>query len=167
MSNADEQHYYYKNHILLKELFKHKEGIIVGTACMGSPFARLYRDNEIEKSEKLFKLFVEQFGDDFYAEVQLNEITHSIDNFKEGQISVNEWMISLAKKYDVPIVLTGDVHYAAKGLDKIQTLAIAISRGVTLKEMDWDLEGKSLFYMDKKDFFQFNQNGVIIIQKKN
>ena len=158
ISNSDEQHYYYKNHILLKELFKHKEGIIVGTACMGSPFSRLHMDGEVEKSEKLFKLFKEQFGDDFYAEIQLNEITHSIDNFKEGQKSVNEWIIHLAKKYEVPIVLTGDVHYATKGLDRIQTLAIAISRGVTLKEMDWDLEGKSLFYMDKKDFRQFNKD---------
>ncbi|RLD64541.1 MAG: hypothetical protein DRJ01_00475 [Bacteroidetes bacterium] len=158
ISNSDEQHYYYKNHILLKELFKHKEGIIVGTACMGSPFSRLHMDGEVEKSEKLFKLFKEQFGDDFYAEIQLNEITHSIDNFKEGQKSVNEWIIHLAKKYEVPIVLTGDVHYATKGLDRIQTLAIAISRGVTLKEMDWDLEGKSLFYMDKKDFHQFNKD---------
>jgi len=156
-SNSDEKHFYYRNQITIKELFEHKEGLIVGTACMGSPFARLYRDEEIEKSEKLFKLFVDNFGDDFYAEIQLNEITHGIDNFEEGQISVNEWIISLAKKYNVPIVLTGDVHYAKPGLDKIQTLAIAISRGVTLDELDWELEGKNLFYMDIPDFHRFNK----------
>jgi len=158
ISNADEKHYYYKNHILIGELFEHKEGIIVGTACMGSPFARLYRDSGKEQSEKLFKLFKDQFKDDFYTEVQMNEITHSIDNFEEGQKSVNEWMIYLAKKYDVPIVLTGDVHYSKPGFDKIQTLAIAISRGVTLEELDWELEGKSLFFMDVKDFHTFNKD---------
>lgn len=157
ISNADERHYYYKNHILLKELFEHKEGIIIGTACMGSPFSRLYMDGETEKSRKLFKLFKEQFGEDFYAEIQMNEILHSIDTFKEGQKSVNEWIIKLAREYDVPIVLTGDVHYAEKGLDKIQTLAIAISRRVTLEEMDWDLESKNLFYMDVSDFHTFNK----------
>ena len=157
-SNSDTEHFYYKNHITLKELFEHKEGIIVGTACMGSPFAKLHREEGKEKSEKLFKLFVDQFGDDFYTEIQLNEITHEIDNFEKGQISVNEWMIELANKYNVPIVLTGDVHYAKPGLAKIQTLAIAISRGVTLDEMDWELEGKSLFYMDVKDFHKFNDD---------
>jgi DNA polymerase-3 subunit alpha len=159
-SNADDKHFYYRNQITIQELFEHKEGIIVGSACMGSPFARLYRDGEegIEKSEKLFKLFVNQFGDDFYAELQMNEITHSIDNFEKGQISVNEWIISLAKKYNVPITLTGDVHYSKPGLDKIQTLAIAISRGVTLDELDWELEGKSLFYMDTPDFHKFSKD---------
>jgi len=156
-SNADEKHFYYKNHILLNDLFKNKEGIIVGTACMGSPFAKLYREEGPEKSEKLFKIFVDKFGDDFYTEIQMNEITHKIDNFEKGQISVNEWMMKLANKYNVPIILTGDVHYAKPGLDKIQTLAIAISRGVTLDELDWELEGKSLFYMDIPDFKEFNK----------
>jgi len=148
LSNSDEKHYYYTNHILIKEIFEHKEGIIIGTACMGSPFARLYRDDKKDLSEKLFKTFKEQFGEDFYAEIQMNEITHPIDNFEHGQKSVNEWMISLAKKYDVPIVMTGDVHYAEPGLDKIQTLA----------ELDWKLEGKSLFYMDESDFHKFNED---------
>jgi len=158
LSNSDTKHYYYKNHITLKELFEHKEGIIVGTACMGSPFAKLYREEGEEKSEKLFKLFVDNFGDDFYTEIQLNEITHEIDNFKEGQKSVNEWMLKLANKYNVLVVLTGDVHYAKPGMAKIQTLAIAISRGVTLDEMDWELEGKSLFYMDVSDYYKFNKD---------
>lgn len=163
LSNSDEKHYYYRNQITIKELFEHKEGIIVGSACMGSPFARLYREEGAEKSEKLFKLFVEQFGEDFYAELQMNEITHELEAsedgqvFEKGQISVNEWIISLAKKYNVPIVLTGDVHYQSPGLDKIQTLAIAISRGVTLSELDWELEGKSLFFMGVEDFHTFNK----------
>ncbi len=158
ISNLDEKHYYYQNHILIKELFEHKEGIIVGTACMGSPFARLYRDGEKELSEKMFKLFKEQFNDDFYAEIQMNEIVNVMDNFEKGQISVNEWIINLAKKYNVPVVLTGDVHYSKKGLDKIQTLAIAISRGVTLNELDWELESKNLFYMEESDFYKFNED---------
>ncbi len=53
ISNSDERHYYYKNHILLKELFKHKEGIIIGTACMGSPFSRLHMMEKL-KNQKNF-----------------------------------------------------------------------------------------------------------------
>jgi len=157
-SMSDEKHFYYKNHITIKELFENKEGIIVGTACMGSPFARLYRDKKIVEAEKLFKLFKNQFGEDFYAELQINEIDHSIDNFEEGQKSVNAFILRLAKEYDVPVVLTGDVHYSKKGMAKIQTLAIAISRKVTLDELDWELEGKSLFYMDIPDFKKFNED---------
>lgn len=157
ISNFDEKHYYYRNQLKIDEIFNHKEGLMIGTACMGSPFARLYREKGPESSEKLFKLFVDELKDNFYVEVQINEITHKIDNFEKGQISVNEWMISLAKKYNVPIALTGDVHYPEPGLDKIQTLAIAISRGVTLDELDWELEGKSLFFMDENDYKRFNK----------
>ena len=157
ISNADEEHFYYRNNLLIKEVLKYNEGVIVGTACMGSPFARLYRVGKKDQSEKLFKIFLDTFGDDFFVEVQLNEITNSIDELKEGQKSVNKWMISLAEKYNVPIVMTGDVHYAEKGLDRIQTMAIAISRGVTLDELDWDIEGKHLYYHGVDDYLEFNE----------
>jgi DNA polymerase-3 subunit alpha len=124
---------------------------------MASPFATLLRMGKKEESERLFKKFKDELGENFYVEVQFNEITKKIDELEEGQKTINDWLVSLAKKYDVPIVLTGDVHYPEKGQDEIQTLAIAISRGVKLKDLTWELESKNLYYTDLDDFKEFNK----------
>jgi len=157
ISNKDKEHFYYRNMITIKELFENKEGVIVGTACMASPFATLLRMGKKEESERLFKKFKDELGDNFYVEVQFNEITKKIDELEEGQKTINDWLIHLANKYNVPIVLTGDVHYPEKGQDEIQTLAIAISRGVKLKDLTWELESKNLYYTDLNDFKEFNK----------
>src|SRR6056297_3013979 len=68
LSNSDEKHFYYRNNILIKEIIENKEGLIIGSGCGNSPFNKLFRAGEEEKAEKLYKLFVDEFGDDFYTE---------------------------------------------------------------------------------------------------
>lgn len=159
ISNADTDHFYYRNHITVEELFENKEGLIVGSGCMNSPFSRAFREGNKEVSEKLFKAFCENFGDDFYVEIQMNELVNpdQINGFSEGQKSINEWMISLAKKYNKKILITGDVHYAKKGQDQLQTLGIAMKNGEKIGSMTWEIESKNLYYHDIQDYIDFNK----------
>lgn len=159
ISNSDTDHFYYRNHILVEELFEHKEGLIVGSGCMNSPFSRAFREGNEEVSERLFKAFHDQFGDDFYVEIQMNELIKpdQIEGLPEGQKSINKWLISLAKKYNKRIVITGDVHYAEKGQDQLQTLGIAMKSGEKIGAMTWEIESKNLYYHDVEDYIKFNE----------
>jgi DNA polymerase III subunit alpha len=157
ISNKDASHFYYMPRITLKELFEHKEGLIVGSACMANPFVKRVRIGKADEAEKLFEKFVQEFGEDFYAEVQLNEITNSMDYLTSGQKTANEWMMQMANIYGVPIVMTGDVHYLEPGQDIIQTISIAIRNKTTMDNLNFELESKNLYYHDEEDFIKFNE----------
>ena len=157
LSNKDTDHYYYNPRITFDELFEHNEGIMVGTACIASKWGKLLRQGREQEAKDLFLKFKEIFGDRFYAEVQLNELTEEMENLQFGQKSLNDWIIKTAKENDVPVVLTGDVHYVDPGMDVVQTIGIAIRNKETIDNLSFELEGKSLFYARVQDFLRFNK----------
>lgn len=159
MSHHDEGHFYYKNHNTFEEIFKFSEGLIAGTACISSPFAKYLRNGEPEKGEELFKQFKEVFKDNFFAELQLNELTDdTIEGLEEGQKTVNNYISYLADKYDVKKVITGDVHYAEPEDEIIQRLSISFSTASTKGKADnFEINTKSLYYHSVDDYKDFNK----------
>lgn len=157
LSMKDEDHFYYTNRITEQELFENSEGVIVGSGCMASNWGRLIRSGNIEQAEELFKKYVNHFGENFYAEVQLNELNYEMDEAPEGQKTINDYMIEWANKYNVPIVLTGDVHYLEKGQNQLQTLSIAIRNKSTIDNLTFEIESKNLYYHDEEDYIDFNK----------
>ena len=156
ISMAAENHFYYNNHSTFSEIFQYKDGVICGTACMMSPFANALKEGKPEKSEELFKLFLDNFKDDFYVEVQLNELTRTIGELKEGQKTVNDFLIALANKYGVPIVITGDVHYLEKEDYRIQDISLAMREKRTMNDPGFTLESRTLYYHDIDDYRYFD-----------
>lgn len=93
----DENSYYYKPRIDWETLREHSDGLICLSACMASII-------NTENGEEWFKRYKELFQDRFYAEIQpLN---------MEKQWAYNGKVIGLARKYNVPLVVTTDAHYS-------------------------------------------------------
>ena len=156
--SMQDDHFYYSPRVLWEEVKKYNEGLILGTACIGSKEGRLLLNKEnIEENlylaEQLFKEKSEIFDNRMFAEIQINEL--------DIQKQYNEFIINLASKYNVPICLTGDVHYSKKIDSEIQTLSIMISRKQTISDMDsdkfFDIEAKNLFYQSEQDFNNLNK----------
>jgi len=157
ISYKDVEHYYYNNRILEKELFDNSEGIIVGTACLASKWNRLIMDGKIKEAEKLFVKYRDHFKDNFYTEIQINEITNTIDKAEFGQKTVNEVMMSFAEKYDVPIYIGGDVHYLNPGDDLLQSVSIAIRNKETMDNLSWELESRHMYYKNEITVLKLNK----------
>ena len=149
IANIDEDHYYYKPRNTFEELFQYKEGIIVGSACLASVFSQCVLNGNEEKAEAYFKKFVDELGENFYAEVQLNELV-------EEQKKYNDWIIATAAKYNVPVVLTGDVHYATPEGAQTQRFIFNLRKDED-SEGDDTYKCKSLFYQGVEDFKEFNK----------
>lgn len=149
ISNSDEEHFYYKPRISFDELFRYKEGLVVGSACLASPFSNLIKFGREQEAVSLFERFYTEFGENFYAEIQLNEIT-------DEQKSYNNWIISMATHYGVPIVITGDVHYATPDGADTQKFLFNL-RKEEESEGDDTYRCKSLFYQSVEDFKEFNK----------
>ena len=157
MSMSDEKHFYYNPRITKQELFEHHDGLMVGTGCLANPFATLLRQGKAEEAEKELLSYYNIFKSSLYIEVQLNELTKRIDSLEFGQRSVNDFMVNVGKRYNIPVVLTGDVHYLDKGQDKLQTLAIAIRDKATIDNLQFELESRELYFHDTKDYLEFNE----------
>lgn len=94
-----EDHLYYKPRVDEADIRAHSEGVICLSACMASIV-------NTENGEEWFSKFKEIYGKNFYAEIQPLNI--------EAQQMYNAKVISLARKYDVPLVVTTDAHYSTK-----------------------------------------------------
>lgn len=156
ISMADTDHFYYVNRITFDELFEYKEGLIATTGCMGSIFNRSHLEGETEKADKYFDKFLQEFGSDFYGEVQLNEFSKSNSEVGEQQI-VNDYIVEKCGKEGVSVYIGGDVHYLDPGEDWVQTLSIAVRNKDTIDNLSFELEGKHLYYHDVKDYIEFNE----------
>lgn len=154
--SMDDEHFYYNPRITTQELFKYSKGLVVGTACLANKVSEHIIKGNLETAEEVYKSYLEVFKDDFFTEIQINEMVNEIGEAKEGQKTVNSVMIDLANKYSVPIVITGDVHYLEDWQHKLQTLAIAIRDKTTIDNIKFELESKMLYYHDVKDYIKFN-----------
>ena len=151
LSNSDDEHFYYKPRISLKELFEYNEGIMLGTACLASIFANFLKRGEDKKAEEMFQEFILHFSDRMYAEVQINEVSY--ENL--DQKKYNEWLIFQATKNGIPIVLSGDTHYVNKDDWNVQQMAFRISRDGLGEETQHVC--KSIYYKGIDDYLELNK----------
>jgi DNA polymerase-3 subunit alpha len=84
-------------------LLKHHEGLIATTCCLGAEVPQAILKKGEEEAEKVFKWWLDLFGEDYYVELQRHDIP--------DQIRANEVLIRFARKYNVPIIASNDSHY--------------------------------------------------------
>lgn len=89
-----------------KIIEKYKEGLIMTTACIGSRTAKLIAKDKQEEAEALIVKWHDMMKDDFYLEIQ--------PLLNEDQYKVNCFYMQMSDKYNIKLVATNDVHYAAK-----------------------------------------------------
>ncbi|HIO42043.1 MAG TPA: PHP domain-containing protein, partial [Aquifex sp.] len=129
--------FHYKPRIDLEVLNEHREGLICLTACLkGLPTYYASRGEEREAEKWLLKL-VEIFGkDDLYVELQPHDI--------EEQITANRILVGLAKKHDLKLIATCDVHYL-KPEDKVAHMILtALQMKTTYQELIQTPHGQKL-----------------------
>jgi len=64
-------------------------------------------DGKIEEAEKKFRLFKTKFPNRFYIEIQVHPSIKELS-------SLTKLQVEMARKLDIPIVATNDVHYVEK-----------------------------------------------------
>jgi len=116
--NAVRENFYYRPVILLKELLENSEGLIMLSGCSSGLFTMLIRERS-DKIEYYLNLFKETFGDDFYAEIQPQ-------NIEDNQV-IMEQLHKIAKEKNIKCVFTNDSHYPLKEDKEVHDAVKAIS----------------------------------------
>lgn len=98
--------YYYKPRIDYKILKEYSNGLVCLSACVAGDIPQYILQQNYEEAEKLIKWFKEVFKEDFYLELQ----NHGL----EEQLVVNAKLREYAKRFNIKLVATNDVHYIYK-----------------------------------------------------
>src|SRR6478736_1499241 len=126
-SNASLNGYYYRPRVDIDMLAKHKDGIIATSACLGGPLANNLLYERPDQARDYAVKLAEIFGRErFFVEIQ--------DHGLKEQLQVNKDLISLAKSFDLPMVVTNDVHYCNQADSPAQELLVCIQTNTTLSD---------------------------------
>lgn len=140
VSTAHFEGFSYKPRIDEALLFKHSEGIICTSGCMGSIFNRLLLDKKIEEAEEKLLAFKKQFPGRFFVEIQMHPAIEELTELTKLQVK-------LARKLDIPLVATNDVHYVERDDAHAQDALLCVQ---TRKLM---ADKKRMTMMDSPDFY--------------
>lgn len=120
--------YYYKPRIDLEVLEKYSEGLICLSACLAGAVNQEILNGNMEKAEETALWYKKVFKDDYYLELQNNGI--------KEQVLVNQKLVQIARKLDIPIVGTNDAHYLKKEDSYNHEVLLCIQTGKRMSDVD-------------------------------
>jgi len=137
-----------------KELIlQYHKGLIATTCCLGAEVPRTILKKGEDEGERVFKWWLDIFGEDYYVELQ----RHSIPE----QDKVNQVLLRFAEKYNVKVIATNDSHYVDQQDANAHDILLCINTGEkqstpTVKEFDDDvsMKGKRFAFYNDQFFFK-------------
>lgn len=159
--------YYYKPRIDLETLEKYHEDLICCSACLAGSLPQAILDGNMEKAEEIALWYKNLFGEDYYLEIQTNTL--------KEQALVNQKLVELSRKLDIPLVATNDAHYTRKQDAYNHEVLLCIQTGKKMSDIDRMKFATDDFYIkspeEVKEFFpnfpEALENTVKIAEKCN
>lgn len=139
VSKASIDGFYYKPRVDCDFLKNHSEGLIALSACLGGEVQNDVIKGRIDKAEEAAIKYKEIFKEDFYLELQ----NHGMEEQKKA----NEVNIELAKKLDIPLIATNDVHYIKQEDSKAHDILLCIQTGKTIEDENRMRYASDQFYL--------------------
>jgi len=144
ISLANIEGYYYKPRIDKELLRQYHEGIIALSACVAGEIPQAILRGNNERAEALVAEYVEIFGqDNFFLEIQ----DHGLPEEK----TVNRALRELAKKYDIGLVATNDVHYVHADDSEFHDILLCVQTGRTINDPDRMRFSGSDYYLKSEE----------------
>ncbi|MFA9397515.1 MAG: DNA polymerase III subunit alpha [Clostridiaceae bacterium] len=143
VSTASTRGFYYKPRVDHEFLKLHSEGLIALSACLAGEVQSHISNRKMEEATETALFYKDCFKDGFYLELQYHKI--------EEQLHVNEELIKLSKKLDIPLIASNDVHYINKEDAKAHDILLCIQTGKTLEDENRMRYPSDEFYLKSKE----------------
>ena len=143
--------YYYKPRIDLEILEKYHEGIICLSGCLAGAVSQAILNGNIEEAENVAKWHHNVFGEDYYLEIQNNGV--------KEQVMVNQKIIQIARRLDIPIVATNDAHYLKREDAYNHEVLLCIQTGKRMTDEDrMRFETDELYVKSPEEMSEYFKN---------
>ncbi len=137
------------------DLELYHEGIIACSACLAGEVPSYILKGELDKAEESVKWFKNLFGDDYYLELQRHEVKDPTQRANREtfplQQQVNRQLVELARKYDIKLVCTNDVHFVDEENAEAHDRLICLSTGRDLDDPNRMLYSKQEWFKTKAE----------------
>ncbi len=159
--------FYYKPRIDKKLLRENNKGLIGLSACLAGEIPQAIIKGKPDKAEKLALEYQEIFGpNNFYLELQHHPNL-------EGQEKVNQALIKIAQKNNIPLVATNDTHYVKAEDNEAQDVLMSIQTDkrlddrerLTMRADDFSLRPTEQMIKDFKHVPEAIENTQKIVDK--
>jgi len=118
--------FYYKPRIDNEILRDLSEGIICLSGCLKGEIPKLILADKITEAKQVAGYYKDIFGDDFYLELQ--------DNNLAEQKKIIPQLIKISKDLSIPVVATNDVHYLQKEHARAHEILLCLQTQTTLND---------------------------------
>lgn len=128
--------FYYNPRIDHSLLEKYHDGLICSSACLAGEVPQKIMNGDMAGAEASIQWFKNLFGDDYYLEVQRHKTDKPGGDTEvyERQKEVNKIIFDLAKKYNVKVIATNDVHFVEEEHGEAHDRLICLSTGKDLDD---------------------------------
>ena len=119
--------YYYKPRVDKETLRKYHEGLICSSACLAGEIAGYLNRMLYDKAEAAALEYLDIFGrGNFYLELQ--------DHLDGAQTLVNQRLIQMSQKLDIPLIATNGCHYTYPDDAKAHDILLCLQTGKKLSD---------------------------------
>lgn len=143
ISHAHLEGFYYVPRIDMELLKAHSKGLICLTSCLKGQIPQLILRNDEKNLQTTVEQYLSLFEDRLFLELQ--------DNGIPEQKKVNEGLIGLSKRYQIPLVATNDCHYLKREEARAHELLLCIQTGKTVNDHDRLKLSTDEFYFKSPD----------------
>jgi DNA polymerase-3 subunit alpha len=119
--------FYYKPRIDYQLLKEHHEGLIITSTCLGGHIPQLLLQHQQDEAKALVTDLASVFKDRYFLEVQ--------PPWTEEQATVNAGIFELEKTLGIPVLATGDCHYATKEDRYAHEVMLAVQTRTTMEDL--------------------------------
>jgi len=112
-------------------LNRNKEGLYCLSACGGNVISQHILKEDFEGAESYAKQLQGIFGKNFFIELQ----PHNMSRKGFSQVGLNNNLLAIARKFDIPIVATCDAHYIKPDDEPYHDMLLAISDRKPLEDL--------------------------------
>ena len=120
------------------DLEKYHEGLIVSSACLGGEVPRKILEDNVEAAEQTVQWFKNLFGDDYYLELQRHKVPDPAQRANHETYALqercNNVIIEFARKHNVKLICTNDVHFVDEENAEAHDRLICLSTGRDLND---------------------------------
>ena len=136
VSKAWTDGFYYHPRTDRKELAEHHEGLIVCSACLGGEVPQMIMQEKLKEAEERILWYKEIFGEDYYLELQRHQTFKENANYEvyPAQQKVNAVLMEMAKKHNIKVIATNDVHFAYENDAEAHDRLICVSTQVKFSD---------------------------------
>ena len=143
--------FYYKPRIDKEILEKYHENLICCSACLAGEVNQAILKGDMQEAEKVALWFKNLFGKDYYLEVQNNGV--------KEQVLVNQKLVELSRKLDIPLVATNDAHYLKREDAYNHEVLLCIQTGKRMTDDDrMKFETDELYVKSPEEMIEYFKN---------